>query len=202
RYCFSIYSSLFITSCKARGLLTTCGGQIDAFGFPTGRTDHQDQALRLQAPQTVTDIALGTGQRRHQLRVTTRDHPPGPLLIGCQPPQHLPLESGETHGRHYCSPARSVRLCVSPGTATIGSAPTCAPAWPGRAGWRRWQLCWWRPVHTPCTTTWTAGSAKSVRWMIHGASGTTWRDGKLPWAMHRLITVALTPNCWAACVSV
>jgi hypothetical protein len=50
-------------------------------------------------------------------------------------------------------------------------------------------------MRTPCTAAWTAGSAKSVRWMIHGAWGTTWRAGKVPWAMHRLTTVALTPNC-------
>jgi hypothetical protein len=57
-------------------------------------------------------------------------------------------------------------------------------------------------MRTPCTAAWTAGSAKSVRWMIHGAWGTTWRAGKVPWAMHRFTTVVLTPNCWAAWVSV
>src|SRR4029453_12860038 len=87
------YSSLFITSCKVRGLLTTGSGQRDAVGCPTGCTDHDDQALRLQAPQTVPAIALGTGQRRHQLRGPPRAHPTGPLLIGCKPPPHLPLEA-------------------------------------------------------------------------------------------------------------
>jgi hypothetical protein len=52
-------------------------------GFPTGRAEHHDQALRLQATQTVTHVALGTGQRCHQFWVTTRDHATGPLLIGC-----------------------------------------------------------------------------------------------------------------------
>src|SRR5262245_8952697 len=75
-------SSLFITSCKFSGLLTTCGGQRDAFGFPTRRAEHHDQALRLQATQTVTDGTLGTGQRCHQRRVTTREHATSPLCIG------------------------------------------------------------------------------------------------------------------------
>ena len=57
-------------------------------------------------------------------------------------------------------------------------------------------------MRTTCTAAWTAGSATSVRWMIHGAWGTTWRAGKVPCAMHRLTTVALTPNCWAACLRV
>jgi hypothetical protein len=38
--------------------------------------------------------------------------------------------------------------------------------------------------------------------MIHGAWGTTWRAGKVPWAMHRFTTVVLTPNGWAAGVRV
>jgi hypothetical protein len=57
-------------------------------------------------------------------------------------------------------------------------------------------------MRTPCTAAWTAGSAKSVRWMIHGAWGTPWRAGKVPWAMHRFTTVVLTPNGWAACLRV
>src|SRR5215813_7763711 len=175
-------SSLFITSCTIRGLLTTCSGQIDAFGFPSGRTDHHNQALRLQTTETVTNIALGTGQRCHQLRVTTCDHPTGPLFISRQPSQNLPLEAGETHGRHHRFPDSSVALRVSAGATATCSAPACVPAWRCR-------------VRTPCTAAWTAGSAKSVRWMIQGAWGTTWRAGKVPWAMHRLSIVALTPNC-------
>jgi hypothetical protein len=50
-------------------------------------------------------------------------------------------------------------------------------------------------MRTPCTAAWTAGSAKAVRGMLHGAWGPTWRAGKVPGAMHRLTTVALTPHC-------
>src|SRR4029453_15576188 len=93
-------------------------------GCPTGCTDHDDQALRLQAPQTVPAIALGTGQRRHQLRGPPRAHPTGPRLIGCQPPPNLPLEAGETHGRHPRSPDSSVAWRVAAGATATCSAPS------------------------------------------------------------------------------
>jgi hypothetical protein len=162
-------SSLCITSCKFESLLTPCCSPIDTVGFPAGRTEHHDHTLRLQATQTVTDVALGTGQRGHQLRVTAREHATGPLLIGGSPPQHPRLESGEPHGSHYCSPDRRVRPCVAPGAATTGSAPAGVLAWPGHSDWHGRRPRWERPGRTPCPTAWTAGSAKSVRWMIHGA---------------------------------
>jgi hypothetical protein len=57
-------------------------------------------------------------------------------------------------------------------------------------------------MRPPGTTAWPAGSAQAVRWLIQGAWGTTWHAGKGPGAMHRLTTVALPPNGWAAGVSV
>jgi hypothetical protein len=182
-------SSLFIPSCKARGLLTTCGSQLDAVGLPTGRAHQHDQALPLQTTEPVTDMTLGTRQRCHQRRVTTCDHPTGPLFLSRQPPQNLPLESGETPGSHHHAPDSSVERRVSAGAAATGAAPACGQAWRGL-------------VRTPCTAAWTAGSAKSGHWMSHGAWGPTWRAGKGPWARHRLTTVALTPHGRAAWVSV
>jgi hypothetical protein len=52
----------------------------------------------------MTDVALGTGEGRHQLRVTARDPPTRALLIGGQPLQNPRLESGKTHGRHGYAP--------------------------------------------------------------------------------------------------
>ena len=152
--------------------------------------------------ETVTDIALGTRQRCHQLRVTTRNHPPGPLLIGRQPPQYTLLESGETPRRHHCAPATSRARCVSAGAEKACVSPASRAAWPGasRRSERRLRGRW--PVRTICTAAWTAIRSKSVRWMIQGACDTTWRAGKVPWVINRLMTVALTPHCCAAWLSV
>ena len=43
---------------------------------------------------------------------------------------------------------------------------------------------------------------QSARVIIQGADGTTWLAGSVPYAISRLMTVALPPNCWAAGVSV
>ena len=85
--------SLFIPSCKLKGLLTTCCGEVDRFRFPTWRAAHADETLPLQSTETVTNIALRTRQSRYQRRVTTRYHPTGPLLIGRQPAEDTLLES-------------------------------------------------------------------------------------------------------------
>jgi hypothetical protein len=69
RVVFLLRSSLFITSRKSEGLLTPCCGQIDAFGFSTVRAGPHNQTLRLQALETVANIALRIGQRRYQLQV-------------------------------------------------------------------------------------------------------------------------------------
>jgi hypothetical protein len=98
----SIYDfSLFITSCDVKGLLTAFSGQRDRCRFPSWCATHDEQTLPLQSTEAVTDIALGTRQRRNQRWVTTRDHPTGPLLIGRQPAQDTLLEAGETHGSHH-----------------------------------------------------------------------------------------------------
>jgi hypothetical protein len=165
-------------------LYSTAGCSI-VFGFPTGRAEHHAPTLRLQATPTVTDVARGTGQRGHQLRVTTRDQAPGPRLIGCAPPPHPRWESGEPHGRPSYAPDSRVRPGLSPGAATPCSAPAGRPAWPGHSGWYGRRPRWERPGRPPSTTAWTAGRAKAVRGRIHGAAGTPGRAGKVPWALHR-----------------
>jgi hypothetical protein len=89
-WCVLYCSSFCITSRTFERLLTTCGWQLYAFGFPTWRAGPPDQTLGLQAAETVTDSACGTGQSRRQLWVTPGEHPTGPLRSG-RPPLHQTL---------------------------------------------------------------------------------------------------------------
>jgi hypothetical protein len=59
-----------------------------------------------------------------------------------------------------------------------------------------------RPVCTACTSAWTVARSRSVRWILHGADGTTWLAGRVPCPMRRLRTVSRTPTGRAACASV
>jgi hypothetical protein len=136
----SLYSSsLCITSCSLASLLTPCWSQGNTCGLPPGWTDHHDQALGLQTPETVTEVPWRPGQRRDQRGVTTRAHPPGPLLIGNQPPEYPPLASCEPHASHHCAPARR---CARRGSDLGGCGvrplwrarrrPPLAPPWAHR----------------------------------------------------------------------
>src|SRR4030095_15539911 len=111
--------------------------------------------------ETVTDVALGTGQRGHQLRVTTRNHPSGPLFIGRQPLQYTLLESGETHRRHHCAPATSGALYVFAGAEEACVSPASRAAWPGDSRRSERQLRGRWPMRTICTAAWTATRAQA-----------------------------------------
>jgi hypothetical protein len=162
-------SSLCLTSCQFASLLTPCCSPRDTVGFPAGRAEHHEHPRRLQATQTGTDVALGTGQRGHQLRVTAREPATGPRLIGGSPPPQPRLEAGEPHGSHDGAPDRRVRPCGAPGAAPTGAAPASVPAWPGHSAWHGRRPRWERPGRPPCPPAWTAGSAQSGRGMLHGA---------------------------------
>jgi hypothetical protein len=90
--CDGLYA-LCITACEVAGLLPPCCCPRATGGFPTWRAGHHEHTRSRSATETVTPVALGTGQRRHQLRVTTRDQPPGPLCIGRQPSHQTLLKA-------------------------------------------------------------------------------------------------------------
>jgi len=193
------HCSCCLTSCPVDGLLTPCGGQRDACRMPTGRPGRHAHALHLQATETVTEGALGTGQRRSQRRVTPRSPPPGPRRIGRPPPSPTLREWGETPRRPHGSPALRVARRVSAGAAAACVSPASRAAWPGASRWSARRPSGRRPVRTVCPSAWTATRSTAVRWLLHGACGTPWLAGTVPWVLHRVLTVALTPNCCAAC---
>jgi len=196
---FLEYGSFCITSGNVDGLLAPCNGPIDAGCVPTGRTEQHDQARLLSARETVTAVALGTGQRCHPLRGTTRPHPPGPLLIGRPPLQPTLREAGAPHRRQPSAPASSGALRGSAGAEEAGgSAAARGAAWPGAARRAEKRLRGRGPVRPLCTAAWTAPRSTSVRWMIPGAGAPTWLAGQVPGVINRLMTVALPPNCGAA----
>ena len=186
-------ASFCLTACKFAGLLTTCCGQRDAFGCPTRRARHHEHARCRQATETVTEVALGTGQRRHQRRVTPRAHPAGPLCIGRHPRPHRLLEVGETHGSPHGSPPSRLGLHVSAGEHDAWSSPACGEAWSRR------RPAWRRPPCTARTAVGTARRGRALAWSIHGADGPPGRAGSGPCASSRLRTVALPPHGTAAC---
>jgi hypothetical protein len=182
-----------IPSRTCAGLLTTCCGPRDACGLPPRRASHHEQALSLQATETVPEVALGPGQRRDQLQVTPRAHPTSPLCLGRPPPHQRLRESRETPGSPPSAPASSLGPHVSAGATDASASPACGEAWPRR------RPAWRRPPCTARTAVCPARSGRALAWIIPGAHGTPWRAGSVPGALRRLRTVALPPHGPAAC---
>ncbi len=67
-------------------------GQDDGFRVSTWGPTNDEQAMRCQRVQAVTEIAFVLVEGAHQLLMTTGDQPTGPLVISNQPPQDLLLE--------------------------------------------------------------------------------------------------------------
>lgn len=201
-HCFCIDNSLFITSCKIRHLLTTGCSQVQGCRFAAQRAANDDEAAVLQKTQAVADIPFGTGQSADELLVRTRYHTSGPLLIARSPEQNTLLEPREAYGCHDSPPYAcsgqegSIWGDGAPRSPTE-SAPVSGPVVCPDSRCRRE-----RPVCTACPATWTVARSRAVRWIIHGADGTTWLAGSVPCPMSRLITVALTSHGRAACESV
>jgi len=82
-------------------------GQDDGFRMSTWGPPHDDQAVRFERAQAMTEVTVVRVESAHQLLRTTGDHPTGPVVISHQPPQDLLLELGEAGGGHgpprFCS---------------------------------------------------------------------------------------------------
>jgi hypothetical protein len=55
---------------------------------------HNEQAVRFEHAQAMTEVTFVRVEGTHQLLMTTSHHPTGPLVISHQPPQDLLLELG------------------------------------------------------------------------------------------------------------
>ena len=55
---------------------------------------HNEQAVRFERAQAMTEVTVVRVEGTHQLLMTTGQHPTGPLVISHQPPQDLLLELG------------------------------------------------------------------------------------------------------------
>src|SRR5215510_4455556 len=91
---------LITTSCKLYGPFLTLRGEPHGLGFPAGRTPDDNQAPSLEGSQTMTDIALVSGQSPHQVLMTARDHAAGALMVHRQPLKDMFLPSREALGCH------------------------------------------------------------------------------------------------------
>lgn len=69
-------------------------GQDDGFRMSTWGPPNDDQAVRFERAQAMTEVPFVRVEGAHQLLMTTGDHPTGPLVISHQPPQDLLLELG------------------------------------------------------------------------------------------------------------
>ena len=92
-HCFYEYCSLITTSCKLSSSFLTFLDKGQGCRLPTTRTANDEQALQLQRPKAVADVALVALEGTHQLLRTARYQSTGPLVIHGQPTQDTFLES-------------------------------------------------------------------------------------------------------------
>jgi hypothetical protein len=82
-------------------------GQDDGCRMSTWGPTHNEQAVRFERAQAMTEVTVVRVEGTHQLLMTTGPHPTGPLVISHQPPQDLLLKLGEAGGGHgpprFCS---------------------------------------------------------------------------------------------------
>jgi hypothetical protein len=92
--CFAGNYLLITTSWKPSRSLMPRRGQNDRFRMSTWRPPNDDQAVRFERAQAMTEVTFVRVESAHQLLMTIGDHPTGPLVIRHQPPQDLVLELG------------------------------------------------------------------------------------------------------------